>query len=182
MPSINTLAVTERNKLIDACRLVGPQLNGCVTHRRAPVDGALLLWAISGVESDFGRMHLFARHEPAYMPGGLYYKRSPLLRSLWQIYGVLASCSYGAFQVMYPTAYETGFRGHPVKLQAHDICGQAAADLILKRFVQTHGATTLEAVFDAYNTGTHRDTNVPVEYVAKATRFYDAGWPDQLAV
>lgn len=178
MPSNDSFS--DSGKLVDACRLIGPQLTGCVTHNGQPIDGPLLLWAISGNESGFGRMSQFARHEPAYMPNGIYYKRSPLLRSLWQLYGVLAACSFGAFQIMYVTAVEMGFKGHPIRLQQHDLCAQAAASLILKRFVQGHGATTLAQVLDSYNSGNSFDANIPEDYIRNGIKHYEAGWPDSV--
>lgn len=159
--------------LWSACQTHGATLNGLLTHNGEPVRGDLLLWAISGLESSFGRMAMFVRQEPAYAPNGVYYHRSPELRSLWQVYGVLAASSFGAFQLMYVVAYELGFMGHPIALQEHDTCARYATTLIRDRFIQRQQATTLTQVLDAYNTGNWRDGNIPQPYVTRGIMLYE---------
>jgi hypothetical protein len=162
--------------LLEACRQEGVRLNGCVTHRTKPVDGATLLWAIAGSETNFGLKSEYVREEKAYMPGGYYYRNAGYIRTEQARWGVLACSSFGAFQIMYPLAYELGYREHPVLLQNDKICAKWAADAILKRFVR-QGCLTLTDLFDAYNTGSSRDMNVPEAYIAKGIGFYEAGLP-----
>lgn len=50
--------------LRDACIRYGPSIVG-LTHEGLAVDGARLLWAISGCESAFGKQREFVRAEPA---------------------------------------------------------------------------------------------------------------------
>jgi hypothetical protein len=65
------------------------------------LDGKVrLLWGIAGVESSFG-VNCQPRHEPGYCYGGKYYK--PYSSKVW---GCLAHCSYGAWQVMFPNLPE----------------------------------------------------------------------------
>lgn len=160
----------------DACLVEGPRLSGVVLHNTMPVDGALLLWAIAGNESGFGKHRLYARHEPAYMPpNGTYYRRSEVVQRLWTTYGVLAGCSLGSWQIMSVVAYELGFRDHPIRLQDDPVGAKWAAKCVER--IVARGAKTLSEVFDAYNTGWHRDTNIPAAYMARGCKFYDAGWP-----
>jgi hypothetical protein len=129
-----------------------------------------MLYAITGKESSFGQRRTFVKHEPAYMPGGKYYVNSPKLRQAYYKYGVLASSSFGAFQIIYITAEELGFAGNPVELISDRICGYYALQLIEKRFSK---AKTLTHVLDAYNSGNHYDTNVPYDYIAAVTGYYE---------
>src|SRR4051794_28343504 len=59
-----------------------------------PIDAALLLWAMSGRESTFGK-NLKPRHEPAYDTGGKYAVASQLAK-----FGSAYACSYGPLQIM----------------------------------------------------------------------------------
>lgn len=163
-------------KLIEVCRSIGTPLTGRVLHKGQLVDGPLLLWAIAGNESAFGKLRLFVRPESVYMPpNGMYYKRSEVVRSLWKTYGVLASSSLGTFQLMYVTAYELGFREHPIRLQEDEIGASWAMKLIMDRII-SRGAATLMEVLDAYNSGWHLDTNVPKAYMERGCAFYERGW------
>lgn len=162
--------------VLEACKKFGMTLDGCVTHNGAPVEGARMLWAIAGNESNWGALREYVREEKAYMPGGVYYRGSKAVRLEHQRYGVLASSSYGSFQLMYITATELGYRDHPILLQNDLICAKWATDLILKRFVK-NGAKTLADVLDSYNSGNHKDNIIPEEYIRKAVGFYELGLP-----
>ena len=80
-----------------ACREFGPQ----VGPLPAGVDGTQLLWAMSGVESSFGK-NCTPRHEPAYDKGGVYGSHVPLCgpTGLLAVYGALGASSFGPWQVM----------------------------------------------------------------------------------
>jgi len=58
----------EREALKLVCLSAGASLSGRILHKGQPVDGPLLLWAISGNETSCGRRRLFVRAEPAYLP------------------------------------------------------------------------------------------------------------------
>lgn len=162
-----------------ACQQHGIVLDGLITHQDRPVPGAHVLWTISGLESSFGDQALYVRHEPAFMPpGGIYWKRSQTLQRLYYRYGVLAACSYGAFQVMFITAYEMGFNDHPIKLQDHDLCAMMAARLIRRRFIDHQHAKTINAIFDAYNSGNWHDAAQPLAYIHKGIGMFDLEFDD----
>lgn len=161
--------------LRDICKTAGVALNGLVTHNGQPVDGGLLLWAISGNESTFGRRREFVKHEAGYLPDGRYYRRSPTLRQAYMKYGVLASSSFGSFQIMHATACELGFNAHPIELQDDEVCAHYAIKLIRERIIKS-GATTLRDVLDAYNSGSWKDTVVPGKYIEDGLHFYEQGW------
>ena len=80
------------------CRISGPQLVGLP----AGIDGAQLLWAISGNESSFGA-NCAPRYEPAYDVGGRY-GSGPVMKPLLEKFGSAAACSYGPLQLMFCTA------------------------------------------------------------------------------
>lgn len=60
-----------------------------------PIDKVRLLWGFAGVESTFG-LDCTPRHEPGYCHGGKYFNR--IASRVW---GCLAHCSYGPWQVMF---------------------------------------------------------------------------------
>lgn len=158
-------------ELIQACQQQGQTIIG-LTHGTEVVSGPRLLLTLAGLESTFGRDRTFVRAEPPYMPGGRYYKASANLRAEWRKWGVLAASSYGSFQVMYPTARELGFDGHPIQLQDDMVCAYWAARLITQRFIRRHGAKTLRDALDGYNSGNHFDINQPEAYIAKGLQMY----------
>jgi len=98
------------------------------------------------------------------------------VRELWQQHGVLASSSLGTFQLMYVTAYELGFRDHPIRLQDDDVAAVWATRFVDRSI--NRGAATLMEVFDSYNSGWHLDTNVPASYIERGCAFYERGWQD----
>ena len=87
-----------KEQIAAQCRISGPQLVGLP----AGIDGAQLLWAMSGNESSFGA-NCTPRHEPAYDLGGRYgsnWVMAPLLAK----WGRAAACSYGPLQLMFCNA------------------------------------------------------------------------------
>lgn len=141
-------------------------------HDEQPVDGGRLLYTIAGLESTFGQRREFVRFEPGYGPGGYYYRNAEHVRELWHRYGVLAASSFGSFQVMFITAYELGFKGHPIDLQQDMLSAYWAARLIGDRFIARQKASSLREIFDAYNSGNWRDGVIPVNYVTKGVKLY----------
>jgi hypothetical protein len=165
----------EHDALRLVCERAGASLSQRILHKGQLCEGPLVLWAISGNESSFGHRRLFVRPESAYMPpSGLYYRRSATVRALWQQYGVLASSSLGTFQLMFVTAYELGFREHPIRLQDDEVAALWAAKVVDRSLVR--GATTLTEVLDSYNTGWHRDSNIPAAYIERGCAWYERGW------
>lgn len=159
--------------LIWTCKSAGAGLTG-ITHNGEPVPGGSILLTIAGLESTFGQQRLFARMEAGYAKGGHYYLRSHEVQQLWATYGCLAACSYGTFQIMFVTARELGFLGHPVDLQADPISAYWAAQLISRRIIKAQGATTLAQVLDGYNSGSSKDGNIPAEYINKGISLYQS--------
>jgi hypothetical protein len=52
-------------------------------------------------------------------------------------------------------------------------CSYWATRLIVDRFQKRFGAKTLKDVLDAYNSGNHKDKNIPQDYVSKGISFYE---------
>lgn len=158
-------------KLIEVCKDLGKSITG-LTHKDEPVNGGRLLLTISGLESTFGKRREFVRNEPGYSPGGNYYSKSLSVRQAFQHWGCLAASSFGSFQLMYITATEMGFDGHPIDLQGDRVCGYWATQLIIKRFIGRLGAKTLTDILDCYNSGSHRDHFIPALYVSHGLALY----------
>ncbi len=154
------------------CKDLGQTIKG-LTHNGLPVSGGRLLLTLSGLESNFGTLRDFVRYEKGYAPGGKYYNDSETLRAEFRHYGCLACSSYGAFQIMYLTALELGFKGHPIDLQKDKVCCLWATQLIVKRFIGRFHAKTLRDVLDAYNSGNHVDKYIPTLYINKGFVLYD---------
>lgn len=171
-----TLSPTQR-QVLQACHREGGLIRGLVDDAGGLVDGRRLLWAIAGNESDYGRLAEYARHEPAYMPGGRYYQQALAQRQAWARWGVLAACSFGPFQVLHATARELGFDGAPAQLAEPLTCAEWARRLIVRRFIEAHGAATLRQIFDAYNSGNHADRVVPADYITKGLAAYARALP-----
>lgn len=166
--------------VLQRCYQYGGHIVGLKDDDGHAVDGVRLLWAIAGCESDYGRQAEFARHEAAYMPGGRYYQQALEQRKAWQRWGITAACSWGAWQLMAPTARELGYDGPPWGLADHDVCCHWATTLIVHRFIDGHGAKTLRHVLDAYNSGFHRDAVVPSEYINRGLQAYARELPPLL--
>ncbi|MCE5247950.1 hypothetical protein LLG88_13635 [bacterium] len=156
--------------LRETCCQFGAQVPP-LSHNGVPCDGALVLWAFAAVESSYGRDRGVPRHERAYAPGGVMYRQSAAVRDLYARFGPGAACSYGTWQMMFPTARELGFNGPPEALKDDAVL----APLVCRFLVRSQGGT-LENAADAYNSGSWRDTCVPLDYVAKIVRAYETGW------
>jgi hypothetical protein len=157
--------------LIWTCKSAGAGIQG-ITHEGGPVPGGSILLTIAGLESNFGQQRLYARLEGLYAKGGAYYQKSPEVQRLWSVYGCMAACSYGTFQLMFVTARELGFTGHPVDLQSDPEAAFWAAQLITRRIIKGQGASTLAQVLDGYNSGNSKDANIPLDYVNKGVSLY----------
>src|SRR5579875_2365414 len=82
--------MTPQQVVAALCRKYGPQI-----HVAAPLDGARVLWALAGCESQFGAYPL-PKHEDGYCAGHRY--DIPALTKRW---GCAAHCSYGPWQAMW---------------------------------------------------------------------------------
>ena len=131
------------------------------------IDGAKLLWAISGCESTFGD-HCEPRFERAYYSGGYYYLRDKRIRQAVQAWGRDAACSYGPWQVLcINTQYSPEQLGADPKVAC-----DATVHFIVNFVLGFRKARTLSAVLDTYNTGNWRDVHVPVKYIHDGTEYY----------
>ena len=95
-----------QQQIADMCRVYGPQL----TNLPSGIDGAQLLWAISGNESSFGE-NCAPRHEPAFDVSGIY-GGTPAMRPLLAAYGSAAASSYGPWQILFcncPAGYSPSY-------------------------------------------------------------------------
>lgn len=135
------------------------------------LDSEAVLWAVYGCEH-YTKKYNMPRFEPAYAPGGIYYRNNDLVREKYDRWGRTAACSYSNFQILYVTACELGYDGPPIPLDRDSVALPFVTKYINVRIFK-RGATEVEQVGDAYNSGTHLDRLKPEKYMARFRRFYD---------
>lgn len=140
---------------------------------KAPNDlcACSILWAIYDCER-YSKGNRVPRFEPAYALAGVYFKTSKHVREAYAKWGYWAACSYSNFQIMFITAQELGYTGPPLALD-HDSVAIPYVTRYLNKRVFDKGASTVEEVADAYNSGTYLDSNVPEKYIRKFVKQYD---------
>ncbi len=135
------------------------------------VDTEALLWAVYECEK-YTRQYRTPRFEPAYAPGGLYFRSSSMVRQEYARWGSSAACSYSNFQIMFIVARELGYDAPPLALDKDSVALPYVVRYINVRILATPGVETVENIADAYNSGTYRDANVPERYINKFVRKY----------
>ena len=134
------------------------------------IDPYVLLWAIGGVESSFGANNV-PRLERNYLPGGRNHRNEML--PLYEAFGEDAAKSWGPWQVMYCNAVRV-LPGVEPQAFANPHVGMLAACLWIQgEIVDRQGARTVEAIGDSYNSGNHKDSFVPLDYIGKLVRHYE---------
>ena len=113
----------------------------------AGVDGAQLLWAMSGVESSFGA-NCQPRHEPAFDVGGIYSTHYPMPQLL-QIDGSAAACSYGPWQLLLCNAPLTY---GPSSFDSLSLAASASLGF-LNRLLRQWQPKSLKEIGDCWNAG-----------------------------
>ncbi len=131
-----------------------------------------LLWSVYGCEH-YTKRYFEPRFEPAYAPGGLYYKNSGEVQDEYDKWGRSAACSYSNFQILYITATELGFEGPPLGLDRDSLAIPFVIRYINHRIFAKPGHESVEQVADGYNSGTHLDRLKPIKYMERFRRYYD---------
>ncbi len=144
----------------ELCRMGGLMLR----DETVDVDFEALLYAIGGVESRFGTFY-GPRHENAYCRGGRYYD-SELTRK----HNCMAHCSYGYWQIMFANA--AAVRGRITPELMLDPLHALPITVHWMRRVVKRGAHSVRDIADAWNSGSHRDSIVPVAYIEKVEKLY----------
>ncbi len=156
-----------RSEVIDACRRWGAKL-------QVPevIDGALLLWALSGCESTFG-WDCAPRHEPYYHALAASGKNAQLT-ALTARYGCDAHSSFGPWQELLVNCSATM---RPEDFADLERCAEEVVEFINSRILQREHATTVEEIAAAYNSGKWVWVHMPLgvqRYTALCRRYYDA--------
>lgn len=160
--------MTVSKQRIDALCRIAP---GLLTVVPSGIDPEKLMKAIAQVESTYGE-HSNPKHEIAFDWGGKYADRTAL--TTW---GSDAACSYGPWQVMFPTAvrFLTGIA--PRDLESPETCFLAAIGYlndIFRRMARRQDPQRhdLDEIADAYNSGNHEDRFIPADYITKLRAAY----------
>ena len=165
------VAAMPRAELARLCKIFGasltPDLAGTDDGSGKPIDGARLLWAISGRESSFGK-NMTPRHEPAYDVGGLYWRTSEEVKQGVGRYGRDFACSYGPLQIMACNA-----SGHtPEELGSDPEAALGAAVAHLKIIIlYRQMAKTIAEICQCWNGG-HIGARTTPGYVGEVMRHY----------
>ena len=133
-----------RQQIAQVCRQLGPSVGPLPNG----IDGAQLLWALSGNESSFG-LNCTPRHEPGYDVGGRYATHSPMPELRMQ-FGRAAACSYGPWQLM------LAFAGGHSPNDMSDLLTAANATIVFLNCDLRRFETKIEALCDigeVYNAG-----------------------------
>jgi hypothetical protein len=144
------------------------------------INARALLAAITYPETDWGRRYKAALFEQAYYRGGKFYRDH--VKTLVAEYESLASCSWGAWQILFVAARETGYQGDPWGLVDPATCCAAVVTLLNKRCFNNWVSATDPALvgpastpaqcFDFWNSGSWRDRFIPGDYVATGLEGY----------
>ena len=164
-----------RGEMVAMATQYGPSLHDLVTQLTGPdgkpLDGATLIWAMSGQESSFGA-DMTPRHEPAYDTGGIY-AGEPAQKLALAKFGRAAACSYGPLQVMYcnTQGYTPAQIGESAELGLALALGFLRRNALLRLKAQS-----LAEICQVWNGGHIGAATMP-GYVEHVTGFYLAGLP-----
>lgn len=137
------------------------------------------LSAVRRVETSGG---VWPRVERAFMPAGVSRwvqgRRivgtgrawNALVESRWAEWDLASAASYGPWQILYHTAADLGYSDAPWFLSDPRVCRFWAISLVARHVAR--GARTVEELADAWNSGSHRDSFVPTEYVSAVSLAY----------
>ena len=159
----------DKEEIAAACKEYGPQIVGLPEG----VDGAQLLWAMSGNESSFGA-NCLPRHEPAFDVSGVY-GNGPIMKPLLEKFGSMAAFSYGPWQIMFcnaPSDYT------PDSFNSLDKASHATVAFLNKLIARWNPANLAE-IGECWNGGHVMKTMIPMvaSYVQKLTVNYAVKMP-----
>lgn len=151
-------------QLAEVFRQYGPQVGPLPPS----VNGSQLLWAMSGVETTFGK-NTTPRHEPAFDVGGKYGANAPM-PALLKLYGSpLAASSFGPLQIMLCNAGGMS----PCDFNDLDSAVHASASFLNSR-LRHYEPRSLAEIGEVWNAGSIRPDP---DYVEKLTTMYAVPMP-----
>jgi len=146
-----------------------------VIKRNAPllklpngINSEAVLYAIACQESTLG-----ANNNPRFE---ISYWRNPNMKKMIDKYDRKSCCSWGSWQIMYPTACELGYTGTPEGLADNETSIIYVIKYIKYRAVKAKekagGTLRLQDIFDAYNSGNPNDKIIPERYINSCMQYY----------
>lgn len=141
---------------------------------KTELDGFKILRTIVKLESAYGA-DCRPRFEPAYYPGGMYFRKSKMLNDGYENWGSLVSFSYGPFQIMWVKAAELGYpiSASPLDLWSGYISCPFVVELI--NDANSRGVKKLEEILAVYNGGMgalKRPTESTKRYITNGLAIY----------
>jgi len=168
----------DKAKVAAACK----QYGGFIQRLPATIDGALLLWALSGNESSFGQ-NTNPRHEVEYCPqnqphrttSGIVvrpgrYAADGLQVALFRQWGCWACCSYTPWQLMAVNAI--GYT--PIELMT-DLERSVEAAVSFASKIMAHESMPEEATLDDI-ARFWNGSGVSQQYIDDLKKYYAAGF------
>lgn len=159
-----------RDEIAAACRKWGSNL--AVPEG---IDGAQLLWAISGCESSFGA-NCKPRHEPYYHDLAAKGTNAQLV-ALTKQWGCDAHSSFGPWQELLVNCTPDM---RPQDFADVDRAADQAVRFINRRILLLEKATTITQIAEAYNSGKWKWLAVPpgvARYAAQCEQYYTVAMP-----
>ncbi len=153
-------------EVLALCRTYGPLLQ---LDEDSGIDGPRLMAAIAWCESSSGQ-NMTPRYEAAYDIGGAYSENSPQ-KELLALWGKQAAYTYGPWQMLPCNA-----RGFSPKelFEDNEKCALAFVGFFNRYVAGFRRASTLDQIFQTYNSGHFTDNPAPGvgRYVADGLHFY----------
>lgn len=133
----------------------------------ANLDARRLLIALAMNESSGGK-NCLPRHEPAYCTGA--YSKVPLVEHLTSLYGHLAHCSFGPWQLLLVNCADGT---HPDDMRTADGCARATADYMVRLNIHKKPQSVAEWGRTWNGGNPHADNPGVRAYVAQLQHNYD---------
>lgn len=139
-------------------------------HVSPGINAIALLRALAAQETSDPTRWAASKHERSYCHGGIYHGED--MRPYEWRYGCAVHCSWGPWQIMFPTAAMRGYDGDPVGLRDPMISGDFVVRQLNARLFDHNADAVLEQVWRTWNGGNPKAEPIP-GYIFAATNLYN---------